>query len=264
MPFLGMRLCNEREGVNMLSDKENRRYQRHFLLSSIGYEGQKKLRDAHITIIGAGGLGSPVALYLAAAGIGTLRIIDGDDVDISNLQRQIIYKTNHIGAQKVASAQKVLGALNSHVSVEPIPTFITSDNVDDLLKGTDIVLDCCDSFSTRLLINKSCWELGIPLISGAGIRMEGQLFAVSRALNTPCYQCLFPENATPPTMDCSSVGVLGPVLGVIGSLQAIEAIKYIVGLELSALGTLRIFDAVSLDWMTMKVSKAHDCPVCRH
>lgn len=246
----------------MLSEKELTRYQRHLLLSNIGLEGQKKLRNAHVTIIGAGGLGSPAALYLTAAGVGSLRLIDGDDVDISNLQRQILYKANHVGAAKVDSAQKTLNALNTHVSVEPKCTYITNKNVDSLLDGTHIVLDCCDSFSTRLLINQACWERGIPLISGAGIRFEGQIISIDPNQNTPCYQCLFPENAEPPTMNCSSVGVLGPVLGVVGSLQALEAIKFLVGLEVSSLGVLRMFDATSLQWMAMSVTKRTNCPVC--
>lgn len=246
----------------MLSDKETTRYQRHLLLANVGEQGQEKLREARVTVVGAGGLGSPVALYLAAAGVGTLKLVDGDNVDISNLQRQILYKTNHVGAAKVDSAQKVLGALNSHVTVEAKKEYINASNVERLLADSDVVLDCCDSFSTRLLVNEACWKMKIPLVSGAGIRMEGQLLAVDSHRNSPCYQCLFPEGAEPPTMNCASVGVLGPVLGVIGSLQALEAIKLILNLDVSSIGTLKVFDAMSLEWMTMKVTKRKDCPVC--
>lgn len=246
----------------MLSDKELTRYQRQILLSNLGEAGQEKLRNAHVTVIGAGGLGSPVALYLAAAGVGTLRLVDGDKVDISNLHRQILYKTNHVGALKVDSAEKVIGALNSQVQLESHAVFVDESNVERLLDNTDIVLDCCDNFSTRLLINRMCWQNRIPLISGAGIRFEGQLLSVSAEQNTACYQCLFPDDATPPVMNCASAGVLGPVLGVIGSIQALEAIKMIAGLEVTSMGVLRMFDAMSLQWMTMTVSKRKNCPVC--
>lgn len=247
-----------------LSDKELSRYSRHLLLKEIGEQGQIKLKQATVLIIGLGGLGCPAALYLAAAGIGKLVLVDGDTVETSNLQRQIMYKANHVGAAKSASAEKSLFGLNSLVEVEALNQPVNASNIDALVAKADVVLDCTDNFATRHLINQTCFKLSTTLISGAAIRGEGQLmvFDFAHHKTSPCYHCLFPQDNEEPTLNCQNSGVFGPVLGIIGSMQALETMKWIIGKELSSAGKLKIFDGMSLQWMEFKMTKNPSCAVC--
>lgn len=247
-----------------LSDKETSRYARHLLLKDIGEQGQLKLKAATVLIVGLGGLGSPAALYLAAAGVGKLIVLDGDKVETSNLQRQIIYKANHVGASKAQSTEKSLFGLNSLVEVEAVNQFADENNIADLVAKADVVLDCTDNFATRHLVNKSCFEHKTTLISGAAIRGEGQLmvFDFEHDAQSPCYNCVFPQTQQEPVLNCANAGVFGPVLGIIGSMQALETIKYIVGKPLSSAGKLQLFDGMSLQWQSFKMSKSEACGVC--
>ena len=249
---------------NKLSDKETSRYARHLLLKDIGEQGQLKLKNATVLIIGLGGLGSPAALYLAAAGVGKLIVLDGDKVETSNLQRQIMYKANHVGASKAQSTQKSLYGLNSFVEVEAINRFADEKNIADLVTKADVVLDCTDNFATRHLVNKTCFEHKTTLISGAAIRGEGQLmvFDFQNDANSPCYNCVFPQSQEEPVLNCANAGVFGPVLGIIGSMQALEAIKFIIGKPLISAGKLQLFDGMSLQWQSFGMSKSVECGVC--
>ena len=257
-------LCNNISSDAMLNDKELTRYARHLLLKDIGEAGQEKLKQATVLIVGLGGLGCPAALYLAAAGVGTLILADGDKVEVSNLQRQILYKANHVGQAKSGSAQKALYGLNSLVNVEPFPSHVDANNIQSLVARADVVLDCTDNFATRHLVNKTCFEQGKTLISGAAIRGEGQLmvFDFGHQPDAPCYNCIFPQTAEEPVLNCQNSGVFGPVLGIIGSMQALETMKYLVGKDLSSAGKLKMLDGLSLQWMDIKMSKNSACEVC--
>jgi molybdopterin/thiamine biosynthesis adenylyltransferase len=248
----------------MLTDKETSRYSRHLLLKDIGLEGQEKLKAATVLIIGLGGLGCPAALYLAAAGVGKLILADGDKVETSNLQRQILYKANHVGSSKADSAQKSLYGLNSLVEVTVVDTPVCVKNVAELVGQADVVLDCTDNFATRHLINKSCYQQSKTLISGAAIRGEGQLmvFDFGHDAKAPCYSCVFPLSGEEPALNCQNSGVFGPVLGIIGSMQALETIKFIIGKPLTSAGKLQIFDGLTLQWMNFTMTKAVDCATC--
>lgn len=252
-----------------LSAEERERYARHILLKEIGGPGQQALKRATVAMIGAGGLGAPAAFYLAAAGVGTLRLIDDDTVSLSNLQRQILYRTEDAGQSKVARAQAALGALNSHVIVEPRAERLNADNARALLGGADVVLDGCDSFDTRFAVNDACHALGIPLISGAVGRWDGQIATFKSGLTRgkpqgerlPCYRCFVPE-APPESEPCSLVGIVGALPGVIGAMMALEAIKEIAGAGESMAGRILIFDGLSLEARTVKLPADPDCPVC--
>jgi molybdopterin/thiamine biosynthesis adenylyltransferase len=248
----------------MLNDKEITRYSRHLLLKDIGQQGQEKLKASTVLIIGLGGLGCPAALYLAAAGVGKLVLVDGDKVETSNLQRQIMYKANHVGTNKSASAEKSLFGLNSLVDVQAINKNVDESNITTLVKSADVVLDCTDNFATRHLINRTCFEQSITLISGAAIRGEGQfmVFDFGKDNSCPCYNCLFPQSAEEPILNCQNSGVFGPVLGIIGSMQALEAIKWITGKALTSAGKLKVFDGMSLSWMEFAMTKNAWCEVC--
>lgn len=252
-----------------LSAEERERYARHILLKEIGGPGQQALKAATVAMIGAGGLGAPAAFYLAAAGVGALRLIDDDSVSLSNLQRQILYRTEDAGAPKVARAQAALAALNPHVHVDTRPARLTSENARALLDGADIVLDGSDSFETRFAVNEACHALGVPLISGAVGRWDGQLatFKSGRTKGKPlserqpCYRCFVPE-APPESEPCSLVGIVGALPGVIGAMMALEAIKEIAGAGESLAGRLLIFDGLALDARTVKLPPDPACPVC--
>lgn len=248
----------------MLTDKETMRYSRHLLLKEIGQQGQEKLKASTVLIVGLGGLGCPAALYLAAAGVGKLILADGDKVETSNLQRQIMYKANHVGGGKAASAQKSLYGLNSLVEVETFDSHVNDKNIGALVKRADVVLDCTDNFATRHLINKTCHEHATTLISGAAIRGEGQfmVFDFANDEQAPCYNCLFPQTAEEPALNCANSGVFGPVLGIVGSMQALEAMKFIIGKPLDSAGKLKVFDGMALQWMEFKMSKNTDCEIC--
>ncbi len=251
------------------SPDERERYARHILLKEIGGPGQQCLKAATVAIVGAGGLGAPAALYLAAAGIGTLRIIDHDDVSLSNLQRQIIYRGADVGASKVERARAVLAEVNAHVSVEAMAQKLDDANAAYLLQGATIVLDGTDDFGTRFAVNAACHELGIPLVSGAVGRWDGQVATFKSGLTKtlprdqrlPCYRCLVP--AIPPdTETCAQAGIVGALTGVIGSMMALEAIKEIANAGESLASRLFLYDSLKGESRTVTLKRDPDCPVC--
>jgi sulfur-carrier protein adenylyltransferase/sulfurtransferase len=248
--------------INALSHDELLRYSRHLTLPDVGLEGQTKLRAARVLLIGAGGLGSPAALYLAAAGVGTLGIVDFDIVDRSNLQRQILHGTHSIGISKVDSAAATLHDVNPHVRIETFGEQLTSRNALEICKNFDIVVDGADNFPTRYLVNDACVLLGKPDVYGAVFQFDGQV-AVFDAKRGPCYRCLY---ADPPPPDlvpsCADGGVLGVIPGIIGALQALEAIKLIVGVGAPLVGRLLLFDGRKLQFRELALTKDPDCPVC--
>jgi len=245
-----------------MKDEELLRYSRQIILPEFDYQGQSKLKQSRVLLIGLGGLGSPIALYLAAAGIGHLVINDFDNVDLSNLQRQIIHSTQTIGQKKVLSAQKHLDAMNPFVQVESIDSKLSEQDLAKQVKLADIIIDASDNFTTRFLINRLSVKYQTPLISGAAIRYEGQISLFNETEKSPCYQCLYEDNGQQEDLTCSANGVLGPLLGVIGSMQAIEAIKYLVGFGQSLSGKLLIFDAKQMFWRELKLAKDPECPIC--
>ena len=242
------------------------RYSRHLLLPEVGVEGQRRLEGSRVLMIGAGGLGSPAAFYLAAAGVGHLRIADDDVVDRSNLQRQILHTEARIGEPKVASAQATLGALNPRTQVEAVQVRVTSDNIERLLDGVDVVLDGADNFPVRYLLNDACVKLGIPLVYGAVQRFEGQVSVFDAGRHRgelPCYRCLFPEPPPPEfAPNCVEAGVLGVLPGVIGLLQATEVVKLLLGIGDSLAGRLLQFDALSMRFRETRLRHDPDCAVC--
>ena len=245
------------------TDSQIERYSRHIILPEMGGKGQKKLARARVLIIGAGGLGSPAALYLTAAGIGTIGLVDGDVVDLSNLQRQILHATDTIGKSKVESGRAMLNALNPDVIVNPYPTNLTAENIMAILPEYDLVLDGSDNFTTRYLVNDACFFAGKPLISGSIFRFEGQLTTLRPKDGFPCYRCLYAE--PPPAglvPNCQEAGVLGVLAGTIGVLQAAEAIKEIVGIGTSLAGAILMYDALDMTFRKTRVPKDPGCSLC--
>ncbi|MFT3762433.1 MAG: molybdopterin-synthase adenylyltransferase MoeB [Pseudoxanthomonas sp.] len=244
----------------------NERYSRHLLLPEVGVEGQKKLEASRVLLVGAGGLGSPAGMYLAAAGVGHVRLADDDVVDKSNLQRQILHTEARIGAAKVASAAQALSALNPRTRVEAVAERVTSENVERLLDGVDVVVDGADNFPARYLLNDACVKLGKPLVYGAVQRFEGQVSVFDAGRHRgdcPCYRCLFPEPPPPEfAPNCAEAGVLGVLPGVIGLLQASEALKLLLGLGEPLAGRLLHFDALAMRFREVRVLPDPDCPVC--
>jgi molybdopterin/thiamine biosynthesis adenylyltransferase len=245
----------------LTSDQRNR-YQRHLLLPEVGETGQQKLLDSKVLLLGAGGLGSPAALYLAAAGVGTIGVIDMDVVDESNLQRQILHNMDRVGERKVDSAKKTLSALNPDVAVETFDMRLGADNVLDVLDGYDLVVDGTDNFPTRYLVNDASLLKRIPVVHGSIFRFEGQV-TVFDPYHGPCYRCLIPE---PPPVElapsCAEAGVLGVLPGIVGSIQALEAIKMLLGLGNPLVGRLLAFDALEETFRTFKVRRDPECPAC--
>jgi molybdopterin/thiamine biosynthesis adenylyltransferase len=245
-----------------LTPEQRNRYQRHLLLPEVGVDGQLKLLDAKVLLLGAGGLGSPAALYLAAAGVGTIGIVDMDVVDESNLQRQILHNMDRIGERKVDSAKKALTAINPDVNVVAHDVRLGADNVMDILAGYDIVVDGADNFPSRYLLNDASLKLGIPVVHGSIFRFEGQA-TVFKPYDGPCYRCLIPE---PPPADlapsCAEAGVLGVLPGIIGSIQALEAIKIILDLGDSLSGRLLAYDSLEQSFRTFRVNRDPSCPAC--
>ena len=226
-------------------------------------EGQERLRAAHALIIGAGGLGCPAALYLAASGVGRLTIADADKVDLTNLQRQILYRGESLGKQKVDAARAALNAVNPEVEVRPLQKRVQGKEFFDLVAGADIVLDCSDNFPTRHALNRACVEHARPLVSGAAIRFDAQITVFDlRKKNSPCYSCLFPEDGEVEEVQCSVMGVFAPLTGIVGAMQAMEAIKLIAGVGESLNGRLLTFDAKTAEWRSMRVGKDPGCAVC--
>jgi sulfur-carrier protein adenylyltransferase/sulfurtransferase len=250
------------ETPRALTAEQRDRYSRHLLLPEVGAEGQEKLLDAKVLLLGAGGLGSPAALYLAAAGVGTLGIVDDDTVDLSNLQRQVIHTSDRVGVSKVESAEQTIHALNPDVNVQKYPVRLGPDNIMDILPDYDIVVDGLDNFPTRYLLNDASVRLRIPVVSAAILGFDGQL-AVFKPYDGPCYRCLFP---TPPPPElapsCGANGVLGVLPGTMGLLQATEVIKLIIDAGDPAIGRLLMYDALAATITEVKVRRDPDCPVC--
>jgi molybdopterin/thiamine biosynthesis adenylyltransferase len=246
-----------------VDDQQLLRYSRHILLPEIGIEGQERLRKAAALVVGAGGLGSPAALYLAAAGIGRLTIADSDAVDLTNLQRQILYRTESIGARQVEAARAALLSVNPEVEVVGLDKRIEAKDLESLVAQADIVLDCSDNFPTRHALNRACVVHGKPLVSGAAIRFDAQLMVFDlRRAEAPCYACLFPEEGEIEEVQCSVMGVFAPLTGVIGAMQAAEAIKLLAAVGESLSGRLLMFDAKAAEWRSVRVKRDPACRVC--
>ncbi len=265
MPPLKTGACFfERAGgiVKPMDDTQLLRYSRQILLPRIGAEGQQKLLDARVLIIGAGGLGSPAALYLAAAGVGQLVIADDDRVDISNLQRQILHRQVDLDTPKVESARRAIEAINPDTRVTALHTRLQDAPLHEEVARADLVVDACDNFDTRFAVNRACVDTGTPLVSGAAIRMEGQVSVfIPSDPDSPCYRCLYREGEDP-EQTCADNGVLSPIVGIIGSLQALEAIKVLLALGEPLKGRLLVFDGLYNEWRTMKLRRDPACPVC--
>ena len=239
------------------------RYARHIVLHEVGGPGQQRLKAAKVLVIGAGGLGSPAILYLAAAGVGTIGVIDDDEVSLSNLQRQVLHETAEVGQPKTASAARAVARINPHVNLVQHQTRLTDQNGPDLFPRYDMVLDGSDNFDTRYLVNRLAVAAGIPLVSAAMGRWEGQLSIFHPANGAPCYQCIFPEAPPPGTVPaCSEAGVLGALAGVMGSMQAAEAIKLITGAGTPLTARLMLYDALGAESRTIRLSRRSDCPIC--
>jgi molybdopterin/thiamine biosynthesis adenylyltransferase/rhodanese-related sulfurtransferase len=252
----------EVEVPRTLSAEQRDRYSRHLLIPEIGVEGQQKLLDARVLLLGAGGLGSPTALYLAAAGVGTLGIVDDDDVDLSNLQRQVIHSTQRIGVPKVDSAEESIHALNPDVNVVKYPVRLTAQNIMEIISGWDVIVDGVDNFPTRYLLNDATVRLRIPVVSASILGFDGQL-SVFKPYEGPCYRCLFRE---PPPAElapsCGANGVLGVLPGTMGLLQATEVVKLIVGIGEPAVGRLLLYDALAATLSEVRVHRDPECPIC--
>ena len=245
-----------------LRDEELLRYSRQIMLPKFDIAGQLSLKNASVLILGLGGLGSPAALYLGAAGVGTLVLADDDEVDLSNLQRQVIHSQQSIGQAKVESAAAQLSRINPHIKCECINARLEGAALKAAISKVDLVLDCSDNFATRFQINQHCVETQTPLISAAAIRMEGQITVYdARDPDSPCYQCLYPDGSEQ-DMTCSESGVMSPLVGILGSMQAMEAIKLLSGLGESLVGKLLILDAMSMQWRSLKLKKDPKCSCC--
>lgn len=246
-----------------MNDEELLRYSRHILLPQIGIEGQEKLLAAHVLIVGAGGLGSPVALYLAAAGVGRITICDGDDVDLTNLQRQIMHRTDAVGRRKVESARTALAAINPAVTVNAVAERLEGVRLSGLVADADLTVDASDNFATRHAVNRACVRHRRPLVSGASVRFDGQVAVFDpRQPASPCYHCLFPEDGGNEDMPCAIMGVFAPVVGIIGSLQAAEALKVLTGAGEPLIGRLLLFDALAMQVRTVTLKRDPACSVC--
>ncbi|GGO86620.1 molybdopterin-synthase adenylyltransferase MoeB [Marinobacterium nitratireducens] len=246
----------------MLSDEQLLRYSRQIMLPEVEIEGQEAWLNARVLIVGLGGLGSPVAMYLAAAGVGSLVLVDDDDVDLSNLQRQIVHHSGRIGRPKVESARETLAALNPDIAIQTLCERLSPQRLEELVETVDLVVDCCDNFATRFAINRACFRHGRPLVSGAAIRLEGQVAVYDpRQPDSPCYQCLYREGEEE-GLTCSESGVLSPLVGIIGSVQAMEALKVLANIGRPLVGRLQLLDAHSMDWRTLKLKKDPQCSVC--
>ncbi len=245
------------------SEEELERYARHIVLHEIGGPGQQRLKAARVLVIGAGGLGSPALLYLAAAGVGTLGCVDDDEVTLSNLQRQVVHGTGDVGRPKVESAGETVGRVNPNVVYRAHPDRLGEENAEAILGDYDLVLDGSDNFSTRYLVNRVAARLGKPLVFAAMGRWEGQLSVFRPRAGGPCYECIFPEAPAPGLVPaCAEAGVLGAMAGVVGAMQAVEAVKLITGSGTSLEGRLLLYDALQAESRTVRLAKRDDCPVC--
>jgi molybdopterin-synthase adenylyltransferase len=246
-----------------MTDEQLLRYSRHILLPEVGFEGQQRLLSASALVIGAGGLGSPAALYLAAAGVGTITLADSDHVDLTNLQRQILHTAESVGKPKTESGRAALARINPEVKTVPVQQRLGSDAIDRLVASCSVVLDCSDNFATRHAVNRACVRYRKPLVSGAAVRFDGQVSVFDlRDEQSPCYHCLFPENAELEEMRCAVMGVFAPLTGIIGTVQAAEALKLLAGFGETLNGRLLLLDALSMQWRTVKLVKDPACAVC--
>jgi len=257
-------LCPKDINLPAMNEKELERYGRHILLPQIDYEGQKKLMNAHVMIIGLGGLGSPASIYLASSGIGKLTLCDFDQVELSNLQRQIVHRDHSLSTNKAHSAKKTLSEINAEIDFQVIDQKLTEDQLSQYLQQqkVDVVLDCSDNFKTRYAINRACNQNKVPLVSGSAIKFEGQLMVFDfKDQDSPCYECVFPDNNTENELRCADHGILAPVVGIIGTMQSLEAIKLI--LNLSPLNSkLLIFDGMANEWKTIHFKQDKECKIC--
>ncbi|HEY8707575.1 MAG TPA: HesA/MoeB/ThiF family protein [Burkholderiaceae bacterium] len=248
-----------------MNDAQLLRYSRHILLDELGIEGQQRLLAAHALVIGAGGLGSPVVLYLASAGVGTITIVDDDTVELTNLQRQIAHNVSRIGQAKVASAAQTMHAINPDVRVRALQERADAVRLDQLVVEADVVIDCSDNFATRHEVNAACVAHARPLVSGAAIGFDGQVSVYdTRDVAMPCYACLFAPDAVFEEVRCATMGVFAPLVGIIGSMQAAEALKLLAGVGSSLAGRLQMLDARAMEWTEISVKRTPGCPVCRH
>lgn len=246
-----------------MNDEQLLRYSRHILLDEIGIEGQEKLLASHVLIIGAGGLGSPVALYLGAAGVGRITLVDHDRVDATNLQRQIAHTLERIGEFKVESVVQAIAALNPDVKVIPMTELADDSLLERLVGEVDLVLDCTDNFATRHAINRACVKHAKPLVSGAAIRFDGQVTVYDpRSAASPCYACIFPESDLLEETRCAAMGVFAPLVGIVGTVQAAEALKLLCGIGQALTGRLLMLDGRNMEWHAMKLMRNQACSVC--
>jgi len=246
-----------------MNDNQLLRYSRHILLPEIGIDGQNRLLASHVLLIGAGGLGAPVSLYLAASGVGKLTICDPDDVDLTNLQRQIVHTTESIGRKKVDSARDTLTRINPETMIKIVPESAAGSRLESLVQSADLVIDATDNFTTRHAINRACVRFARPLVSGAAIRFDGQITVFDlRDKTSACYQCLFPEDGDLEEMRCAVMGVFAPLVGIVGSTQAAEALKLLSGTGKTLNGRLLMIDALSMQWRSVRLKKDPACRVC--
>ena len=246
-----------------MTDEQLLRYSRHILLDELGIEGQQRLLASHALVIGAGGLGSPVALYLGTAGVGRITIVDHDTVDVTNLQRQIAHNLARVGKPKAESARDTIAAINPDVNVTPLVERADAARLDTLVRDADVVIDCSDNFKTRHAVNAACVAHKKPLVSGAAIGFDGQISVYdTRDAEAPCYACLFPAEATYEEAQCATMGVFAPLVGIIGSVQAAEALKLLTGVGASLAGRLQMLDARSMEWTEIRMQRSAGCAVC--
>lgn len=246
-----------------MTDDQLLRYSRHILLEEVGIEGQQRLLASHALVIGAGGLGSPVALYLGSAGVGRITLVDGDCVDLTNLQRQIAHTMARVGMQKAESARQAIAQINPEPVVTVVNSRADAAMLDALVKTADVVLDCCDNFATRQAINAACVRHGKPLVSGAAIRFDGQLAVYAPGdPSSPCYACVFPPDLEFEETRCATMGVFAPMVGIVGAMQAAEALKLLSGAGHSLAGRMLMLDGRSMEWSDMRVPRNPQCPVC--
>ncbi len=246
-----------------MDDRQRLRYSRHLLLNEFGEEAQERLLAAHALVVGAGGLGSAALLYLASSGMGRITVCDGDVVDLTNLQRQIIHRVESIGTPKASSAAATLAGINPDIRVEPLEERVSAERLMSLVRTADVVLDCSDNFATRHALNRACVAARKPLVSGAGIRFDGQIAVFDlRRDGAPCYNCLFAESADAAEERCATMGVFAPLVGIIGTFQALEAIKLVAGIGETLAGRLMLFDALASRWHEVRLARDPHCRVC--
>ena len=246
-----------------MNDEQLLRYSRHLMLDDIGIEGQQRILAGHALVIGAGGLGSPVALYLGTAGVGRLTLVDHDRIDLTNLQRQIAHRNDRIGRPKVESAAQSVHDINPEVRVTALQQRVDPAVLDGLLDGVDVAVDCTDNFKTRQAINAACVRHRVPLVSGAAIGFDAQISVYdARHADAPCYACVFPPDAAFEDVACSTMGVFAPLVGIIGSMQAAEALKLLAGIGSSLAGRLQMLDARTMEWTQITVQRDKECAVC--